>query len=925
MRERSLPDHYLRNSISRKLVLLVVIAVAAAMLAATGLSLWQEIRRYTDGKQESLKAVAHVFATATAAATAEGDRTAALSAMRAMGRVPGILHARVETMDGKRLAVLGFASQLASDVRFDSGEPEASSWRILQSRSLQVSVPIVNAGIPVGRFIIVGDTSDLIDQLLENLRYKLIGGGLALLVGLLVAGRFQRGITSPLRSLTEAMARIRENHDYGARVQATTRDEVGMLVDGFNEMLSEISERDRRLDAHRQDLERQVADRTQDLSAARDVAEAASAAKSDFLATMSHEIRTPMNGIMVMAELLAGGELPDRQRRYADVIAKSGQSLLAIINDILDFSKIESGKLELETIELDPAEIADHVTSLFGERARSKGIDLAAYVSPAVPERMVGDPVRLNQVLGNLVNNALKFTETGHVMLTIEPDESNSERVRFAIVDTGIGIPQDKLDTIFSAFSQADQSTTRRFGGTGLGLAICKRLINAMHSDIVVTSEYGKGSVFAFSIPFGPSSPRRVWPRAAKEQPVACVAVDGGATRLAVTRYLADAGYAVRDISAPDVGAAADASVIIADSTHAQEFAAQAKNDRQILLCLSAIGDSTADRLLASGRATGALSQPLLHAEIKGVLANLIAGKPPVAALPQSARDGQEVHKFPGLRVLVADDSAVNREVVIEALSRMAASVDVVENGVQAVEAVAANSYDIVLMDGSMPEMDGFEASRHIRAAEEASGSPRLPIVALTAHVVGTAADAWRDAGMDGVLHKPFTMRALGQCLMTALPQREAALGRPEEERVRTPPAAPDQTPAGGDEPILNPEMLQQLDEMAANGRPDFVTRVCGLYLEHAPRTGEDLRVALANGDTESIGRAAHALKSMSYNIGASRLARIANRIEHGARIEQIVPSEEDYDDLSAVLQTTLEAIRGLLADSAPTPRARAS
>jgi CheY-like chemotaxis protein len=302
-----------------------------------------------------------------------------------------------------------------------------------------------------------------------------------------------------------------------------------------------------------------------------------------------------------------------------------------------------------------------------------------------------------------------------------------------------------------------------------------------------------------------------------------------------------------------------------------------------------------------------------------------------VTSATQSSHGGEDVIKFPGLNVLVADDSPVNREVVIEALSRMAANVDVVENGVEAVAAVGAKRYDVVLMDGSMPEMDGFEACKRIRAAEKAAASPRLPVIALTAHVVGAAADAWREADMDGVLHKPFTMRALGQSLLKALPQRGAQSGGPAPAEV----AARDESAethaplasaaAEQEEPILNPEILQQLEEMAANGRPDFVTRVCGLYLEHAPRTREELRQAVAGGDTESIGRAAHALKSMSYNIGATRLAKIAGRAEHIARIDNSVLSQADYDELSSTLQTTLEAIKQRLTRDAPPLRASAN
>ena len=478
---------------------------------------------------------------------------------------------------------------------------------------------------------------------------------------------------------------------------------------------------------------------------------------------MSHEIRTPMNGIMVMADLLAAADLPIRQKRHASVIAKSSQSLLAIINDILDFSKIEAGKMQLEKLPLDPAELVDDVVSLFAEQARSKNLDLAAYVASATPQRIEGDPVRIRQVLGNLVNNALKFTDHGHVLITVEAEQEDASRLRFAVADTGIGIARDKVEQVFSAFSQADQSTTRRFGGTGLGLTICKRLIEAMGGEIAVSSSPGAGSTFAFSIPIE-GTEARVRPHApAPDAADALIALRGTATRAAIARYLTDAGFSVRDVDADGSAMPAPNSLLFADAERLPALSRRLPLEGLRVVALGAPGHQAEEGVVAHGLATTSIQWPLQNVELIAVLQRLADREAPAHAQGVSAQ--VSAPSFGNLLALVADDSPINREVVVEALSSLGVRADVVENGLQAVEAVGAKHYDIVFMDGSMPELDGFEACRRIRSAERASGAARVPIVALTAHVAGIAADAWRNAGMDAIVYKPFTLAALADQL----------------------------------------------------------------------------------------------------------------------------------------------------------------
>ncbi len=677
----------------------------------------------------------------------------------------------------------------------------------------------------------------------------------------------------------------------------------------------------------------------QDLIQARVQAEAANRAKSQFLATMSHEMRTPLNGVLGTTNLLAATRLTARQTRLVQNLERSGQALLGVISDILDLSKIEAGRFELAANDFEPRELVAEVTDLFAERCAAKGLEFVYFVAETVPGRLRGDAARLRQILINLVGNAMKFTEQGEIYLELEASEIGPDEATLtcSVRDTGIGIPRDQQERIFSSFHQVDASTTRSRGGSGLGLAIVKELVSLMGGQVGVESEPGIGSRFWFTVRLGRAEEAGAAERNGRrmERRLRVLIVDGNpvSARITATYCMGwDIDTAVRATVAEGRAAWREAiacaqpfDVAIIDvkglGAEAVELAQAMRADRHhrrtetvLMIGLdSPIDEST----LAGIGAYAVLTKPARPSLLFDCLASIASGaKGEGVASFYLRRNGAEPSVRFAARILVAEDNPVNQDVATGILEAMGCGVVTAPNGRAAVERCAAERFDLILMDCEMPIMDGFDAARAIRAAETAADAPRTPIVALTAHALAEIRDRCLAAGMDDFLVKPFDRTQMADMLGRWLIPRQAG---PAPAAAPEPAAA---AAAEAPEAALDMAAIGRIRSIAGADGASLLSRVVGQFEATAPPLLATMRAKSRDGDAEAVWRAAHSLKSSAGAIGAREVSRQCAQIEALARNDGTLPSDLQLATLADALATATQALHGLVAADGATPAA---
>jgi signal transduction histidine kinase/DNA-binding response OmpR family regulator/HPt (histidine-containing phosphotransfer) domain-containing protein len=994
-------------SLKGKFFFILVLTSALSLLFACSVLVFNDLWQIRESLVDGLAEQAGLIGENSSAALVFHDEDAAQEILSAFRHQSNILQAVLFTTKGNIL------SQYQPGAPPDFVKSFEKVIYKLSWQSIEIYRKIYLNNEHVGTIYLLSNLHPVYQRFHDLLLITIVAMFLSCLLALVITARLQKSILDPLVHLTSLSTRISQSQDYSLRAPTKAPDEIGTLIDGFNSMLQEIQDREQELEQHRTQLAQRIAERTTELSdtnarlqneiadrerirqeisdmavnlqkknhelaVSRDAALQAARAKADFLATMSHEIRTPMNGVIGMTGLLLETSLTTKQRSMANTVSTSAEALLDILNDILDFSKMEAGKLELESIEFNLSSTLEDTLDLMAERASQKQVELTGLVFPDVPTRLKGDPGRIRQILLNLIGNAIKFTNQGEVsvqVLFMGASESQVE-IRFHVWDTGIGIAPEAKGKLFDSFTQAASSTTRKYGGTGLGLTICKQLVERMDGTIGVESRQGEWSLFWFSVKLDIASPttQTEWlPQLdLRGQRVLCVD-DNPTTLFLLESYAKSWGMdptttssarqcipilqeavasghpfdlAILDRSMPDLDGIQLGQLIRdeADLAHTK------------LLLLTSIRQRGEAAAAHQAGFAGYLTKPLRKVQLHNGLATVMGycwNEESEQIRPLVTRHTlKETRRLSREKILVADDHAINQQLIVLLLERLGYGSDVVTTGREAVKAVATGSYALVLMDCQMPEMDGFEATRMIREAESENSKElggknneqetnlsdtsdslldtphcsRIPIVALTANAMPGDRENCLTAGMDEYISKPIRLEELALALERLLPvhpddnhtlEHLIALESDfTQSDVRANHMNNDDSPLSANEASNsedeNPSPINHalFQEWQEHRGPEFVAKMAEQFVSDVMTCVRAIEQALDQRDSHGLGEAVHGLKGICANMGATQLHHMAIKIEQANREGKTL----DGPQTMKMLQTAVAHITNFLA-----------